>query len=62
MFYALAEFDPTITDADIVVADKRDGQRFATTVGPLRVVVPQDKRPARSLKMLRELDVVELKK
>jgi hypothetical protein len=59
--FGLAEFDPTITDGDILLADKRDGQPLAATEGPLRIIVPHDKRPARSLKMLRELDVIELK-
>ena len=60
--YALAEFDPTIVDSGIIVADKRDGQFLAASEGPLRVVVPHDKRPTRSVKLLQELDVVQLKK
>jgi len=60
--YALAEFDPTIMDSGIVVADKREGQPLAANEGPLRIIVPQEKRPTRSLKLLREIDVVQLKK
>ena len=60
--YALAEFDPTVTDSGIILADKRDGLALAADEGPLRVVVPHDARPARSLKLLREIDVVQLKK
>jgi Oxidoreductase molybdopterin binding domain len=60
--YVLAEVDPTIRDSDIIVADKREGQPLGANEGPLRIVAPQDKRPARSLKMLREIDVVQLKK
>lgn len=58
--FALAEFDPSITDGDILVADKRDGRPLAATEGPLRIIAPHDKRAARSLKMLREIDVVQL--
>jgi hypothetical protein len=60
--YALAEFDPTVMDSGIIVADKRDGGALAANEGTLRVVVPNDKRPTRSLRMLTEIDVVQLKK
>jgi hypothetical protein len=60
--YALAELDPTIEDSGIVIADKREGQALAANEGPLRIIAPHDKRPARSLKMLQEIDVVQLKK
>ncbi len=52
--YALAELDPTVVDADIIVADRRDGQPLAANEGPLRIVVPHEKRPTRSLKLLQE--------
>lgn len=60
--YALADFDPTLADADVIVADKRDGNRLAATEGPFRIVAPHDKRPARSVKLVREIDVVQLRK
>jgi hypothetical protein len=60
--YALAEFDPTVMDSGIVVADKREGQPLGANEGPLRIVVPHDKRPTRALRLLREIDVVQLKK
>jgi len=60
--YALAEFDPTIVNSEIIVADKREGQPLGANEGPFRIVVPHDKRPTRSLRMLQEIDVVQLKK
>jgi hypothetical protein len=60
--FALADFDPTIVDSDIIVADKREGQPLQANEGPLRIIVPHDKRPTRSLRMLREIDIVQLKK
>jgi len=60
--YALAELDPTIADSGVIVADKREGQPLGPNEGPLRIIVPNDKRPARSLKLLHEIDVVQLKK
>jgi hypothetical protein len=60
--YTLAEFDPTVMDSGIIIADKREGQVLGPNEGPLRIVVPHDERPTRSLRMLREIDVVQLRK
>ena len=60
--YALADFDPTLTEADVIVADKREGQSLAANEGPFGVIVPHDKRPARSVKLPQEIEVVQLKK
>jgi hypothetical protein len=60
--FALGDFDPTIMDSDILMADKREGRALDSKEGPLRIVVPHDKRPARSLRMLQEIDVVQLRK
>ena len=62
VIYALADLDPSITDAGIVLADKRDGKPLEPNEGPLRIIVPQDKKPARSVRMLKEIDLVELSK
>ena len=59
--YALAELDPTIADSNIIIADKRDGQALSATEGPLRLIAPHDGRPARSVRMLQEIDVVQLR-
>jgi hypothetical protein len=58
--YALPEFDSAFTDSDIIIADKSNGQLLAGEQGPLRIVVPHDKKPARSLRMLERIDVVQL--
>ena len=60
--YALAELEPAIQDSEILVADQRDGKPLSDTEGPLRIVVPHDKKPARSLRMLDRIDVVQLRK
>ena len=49
-------------DSGIILADKREGQTLAANEGPLRIVVPHDKRPTRSLRLLREIDIVQLNK
>ena len=58
--YALAEFDPTVVNSDIILADKREGQPLAANEAPFRIVAPSDKRPARSVRMVREIAVVQL--
>ena len=60
--YALAELDPTLIDSGILVADKREGQPLAPNERPFRIIAPRDKRPARCLRMLQEIDVVQLRK
>ena len=45
--FALPELDPVFTDRMVLLADHRDGQRLAATEGPLRLVVPGEKRQAR---------------
>lgn len=56
--YALAETDPAITDGDLLIADKVGGPPN----GPFRIVSPHDRKPARSLRMLKRIDVVQLVK
>lgn len=60
--YALPEFDPQFTDAQPLIATKADGQLLSDTQGPYRIVLPQDKKPARSLRMLQHIEVVQLRK
>jgi hypothetical protein len=56
--FALAEFDPGFTNQVILVADHRDGQPLNSREGPLRLIVPGDKRPAR---WVRALTILRLK-
>ena len=53
--FALAEFDSGFTDQIILVADHRDGQPLNSREGPLRLIVPSDKRPARWVRALTTL-------
>jgi DMSO/TMAO reductase YedYZ molybdopterin-dependent catalytic subunit len=45
--FALPELDPAFTEAVILLADRRDGQPLSAAEGPLRIVVPGEKRHAR---------------
>ena len=55
--YALAEFDAGFTDGLILVADRKDGAALGPDEGPLRMVVPWEKRQARWVRWLRVLRV-----
>jgi hypothetical protein len=50
--YALAEFDSAFTDASILIADRRNGKALSADEGPLRIVVPWEKRQARWVRQL----------
>jgi len=45
--YALPELDPLYTDKLILLATKREGKPLDDKEGPLRIVVPDEKRQAR---------------
>src|ERR1700730_11826806 len=45
--FALPELDHAFTDRIIILADRRDGKSLAEKEGPLRIVVPDEKREAR---------------
>ncbi len=56
---ALAELDSSVQDSGVLVADTLDGAPILDKLGPLRLVVPHDKRPARWVRMLRSITVVK---
>lgn len=55
--FALPELDHAFTDRIILLADRRDGKALATTEGPLRVVVPDEKRQGRWVRQVIELTI-----
>jgi len=60
--FTLPEVDPAFTDSKILVADTVNGQALGEKQGPFRIVVAQDKKGARSIRMLEKLTVVRLRK
>ncbi len=56
--FSLAEVDPSFHPGEILVADTMNGTPLDTKTGPFRLVVTEDKRPARSV---RNLVAIELK-
>lgn len=58
--FALAEFDANFSDRTIILADRQDGQPLPPNAGPLRLIVPNDKRAARWARMVKGLEIVTL--
>jgi hypothetical protein len=54
---ALAEADPEFHPGEILVADTMDGKPLDEKTGPFRLVVTEDKRPARSVRNLVSIEV-----
>jgi len=59
--YAIAEVDAAFTDQIILIADKRDGRSLLPDTGPLQIVVPLDKRPARWVRQVSKLEIRDVK-
>ncbi len=60
VIYSLAELDSDFQDSGVIVADKMDGKPLDEKAGPLRLVAPHDKRPARWIRMLQTIKVVSV--
>jgi hypothetical protein len=54
---ALAEVDPTFHPGEVLVADAMNGGPLDAHSGPLKLVVTEDKRPARSVRNLTTIEV-----
>ncbi len=62
VIFALPELDPDFSDASqrIILADTVDGKPLPDPQGPLRIVVPQEKKPARWIRMVESIEVVKV--
>ena len=56
--FSLAELDSGIIESEVIVADTMDGAPLPEKLGPFRLVVPCEKRPARWVRMLKSITVV----
>lgn len=54
---SLAEIDPSFHPGDVMVADGMDGKALDAKSGPFKLVVSQDKRPARCVRNLISLQL-----
>lgn len=55
--FAWAELDPTFMEKAVYVVTKRDGKPLSDTDGPFELIVPGEKRAARSVRQVRELEI-----
>ncbi len=59
--FSLGELDPDLTDGQFLLAYQANGKPLFGEDGAFRLLVPKDKRGARSVRMLTTLNVVKLK-
>ena len=57
--FSLAELAPDLSGRDALLVDRRDGAPLPAAEGPLRLVVPGDRRPARWVRQVTTLVVRE---
>ncbi len=60
--FAAAELDSSFQDSDVIVADTLDGAPLGAGEGPLKLVAPHDKRPARWVRTLRSITIGKVPK
>ncbi len=56
--FGLSDLDPTLGAAEVLLVDQRDGKPLAAD-GPFRLLVPGDKRPARWVRNVTAIEVVD---
>jgi hypothetical protein len=56
---ALGEIDPSFHPGEVLVADTMDGKPLDAHSGPIKLVVSEDKRPARSVRNLVSIELKE---
>jgi hypothetical protein len=59
--FALAELDPAFSDKQVLLAFSRNGAVLDTKTGPLRIVIPDEKKHGRWIRQVTELEVVRVK-
>src|SRR5215467_16288005 len=60
--FSIGELDPDMTSGQYLLADTANGKALFGENGAFRLVVPTDKRGARSVRLLTKIEVVQLKK
>jgi len=58
IIFALAELDKSFTDRVIILADTVDGKPLALGDGPFRIIVQDEKKPARCIKQVTSMKVL----
>lgn len=60
VMFALAELDPLFTDRQVILAYHRDSADLDAKAGPLRLVIPVEKRHGRWVRQVTELEIVRV--
>ena len=55
--FSLPELDPAFSDSRALVADRMDGQPLSAHDGPLRLVLPNEKRESRWVRMVERIEM-----
>lgn len=55
--FSLGELDPALGDTRVLLVNRRNGQPLDAKLGPWRLVVPDDRRPARWVRNVSAIDV-----
>jgi hypothetical protein len=58
VLFSLAELDPAFSDSRALLADRMDGQPLNSRDGPLRIVLPSEKREARWIRMVERIEIL----
>ena len=58
--FTLADFDEAYSARTIVLADKEDGSPLSDTAGPLRLIVPDDKKGSRWVRMVTKIEIFDV--
>jgi hypothetical protein len=56
--YSLAELEPTLGNHRVLLVDRCDGQPLGDDDGPLRLIAPEESRPARWVRQVQSITVV----
>ncbi len=59
VLFSLPEVDPEFSDRRVLLAYAKNGQPLDANDGPYRLVVPADKRPARWIRMLTKIYILD---
>lgn len=56
--FSLPELDPAFSDTQVLLADKLDGEALPVRDGPLRLILPKEKRESRWMRQVERIEVV----
>jgi len=59
--FSLAELDPAFRDRQVILATRRNGQPLDASEGPFRLVVTDEARPARWVRQVTGIKIVDVR-